>query len=147
MLLMNFHLFEVNILRLKLLISNAKDALHCKEQCKILLIKSIVYQIRPFLRCIPRSYYSQYERWNMRMNKSSRASNLKQQKTHILCCTVLYCRCFPVYIITINVPLILKVGRLFFMRVKHIIGYFDGFFEGPRLFFPPNCPGNLMACI
>ncbi len=40
---------------------------------------------------------------------------------------------------TINIPLILREWKIVcFSRAKHIIGHFEGFFEGP--FWPLNCP-------
>jgi hypothetical protein len=38
-------------------------------------------------------------------------------------------------VLTINVPLILKVGKIFFSGAKHIMGHF----EGQRPFLPLNC--------
>ena len=41
--------------------------------------------------------------------------------------------------ITINVPLFLKVRAvIFFMRANHIIGLFEGFFEGAETFLTPK---------
>ncbi len=41
----------------------------------------------------------------------------------------------PRNVITINVPLILKVRDIiFFSRAKHIMGHFTGFFEGAKTF-------------
>jgi hypothetical protein len=42
-------------------------------------------------------------------------------------------------ILTINVPLILKVWDIiFFSRAKHIMGHFAGFFEGAETFLTPK---------
>jgi hypothetical protein len=39
---------------------------------------------------------------------------------------------------TINAPLIYRPGSYFFVRAKHVIGDFDGFFEGAKTFLNPK---------
>jgi hypothetical protein len=42
-------------------------------------------------------------------------------------------------VLTINVPLILKVRDIiFFSRAKHIMGHFAGFFQGDETFLTPK---------
>ncbi len=41
-------------------------------------------------------------------------------------------------LIHINVPLILKVQKIFFTRAKHIMGHFEGFFKVADTFFDPE---------
>jgi hypothetical protein len=43
-------------------------------------------------------------------------------------------------VITINAPLILIAGEVFFMLTKNIIGDYEGFFEGAKTFLAPICP-------
>jgi hypothetical protein len=47
------------------------------------------------------------------------------------------CACYTrvVYIITINVPLILKMGEIiFFLQANYFMGHFEQYFEGAKTF-------------
>jgi hypothetical protein len=53
----------------------------------------------------------------------------------------------PPTVITINVPLILIVRDVIFMRAKHIISDFEGFFEGGQDFGVKKVADYVYVCV